>query len=410
MRFLLLAVVGLFAQDSRPSTQPQDAAGYNAEALKLVEAKKFDEALALIEKARQLSPSDGVIVVNYARVLTRRAQARFDGGDLDGAEADLGRALEAAPKETLSRVQLSIVLRSRGEADRALKEIDRALADNPPAATAAPAWEEKARVAYDQDDLTVAWEALETALKLDPTRKAALQSFRDKLEKEMKLEESWGRAERIPFLVKYDDKKFKDVGETVLGFLSEAEDKSRSMLGHVPTRKLTVILYSREDFSATTGAHGWAGGLFDGKIRLPVRNFAESRDSIRHTIAHEYTHLVVRDLCRKCPIWLNEGLAQIAEEKPLSFARETLRSQRQQRSVSSMPASWMGIQDARLVSELYAQALLFTSHLVSTIGYQAIKDILVKTNGTTPFDAAFADVAGKSLDEAEAEWRAASRR
>ena len=75
-----------------------------------------------------------------------------------------------------------------------------------------------------------------------------------------------------------------------------------------------------------------------------------------------------------------------------------------------MPASWMGIQDARLVSELYAQALLFTSHLVSTIGYQGIKDILVKTNGTTPFDAAFADVAGKTLDEAEAEWRAASRR
>src|SRR5262245_23327951 len=196
MRLLLLAVIGLFAQDSRPASQPQDAAGYNAEALKLVEAKKFDEALALIEKARQLAPTDAVIVVNYARVLTRRAQARFDAGDLDGAEADLGRALEAAPKETLSRVQLAIVLRARGESDRAEKEVDRALAE---VSDCAPAWEEKARISYDQDDLTVAWEALETALKLDKSRKAALQSFRDKLEKELKLEESWGRAERIPF-------------------------------------------------------------------------------------------------------------------------------------------------------------------------------------------------------------------
>jgi Tfp pilus assembly protein PilF len=407
MRLLLLAIVGLFAQDSRPATQPQDATSLNAEALKLVEARKFDEALTLMERARQLSPSDEVIPVNVARILTRRAQARFEGGELDAAEADLGRALEAAPKETLTRVQLSIVLRSRGELDRARREVDRALAAEP---RSAPAWEELARVAYDQDELAAASEALETALKLDPSRKNALQSFREKLAKELKLEESWGVSRRFPYVVKYDDKAFKDVGETVLGFLDEAEAKSRAMLGHVPSRGVTVVLYSQKDFTDATGAHAWAGGLFDGKIRLPVRNFSQTRDSIRRTIAHEYTHLVVRDLCRKCPVWLNEGLAQIAEDKKPEHAREVLRGQKEQRSVASMPASWMGIQDARLVAELYAQALLFTNHLVSTIGYQGIKDALVKTNGTMTFEAAFAEVAGKTLDEAEADWRAATRR
>ena len=51
--------------------------------------------------------------------------------------------------------------------------------------------------------------------------------------------------------------------------------------------------------------------------------------------------------------------------------------------MKSMPASWMGIQDARLVSELYAQALLFTSHLVSAIGYQGIKDVLLKATAAS---------------------------
>jgi tetratricopeptide (TPR) repeat protein len=404
MRPLILAVVALFAQDSRPATQPADATSLNAEALRLVEAKRFDEALLTIERARKLAPSEEIIATNQARILTRRAQARFEAGDSEAAEADLVLALGVAPKEVISRVQLALILRTRGELDRARKEVQRALADEP---SSAAAFEELARISYEEEDLIGAAEALETSIKLDPARKASLQAFRDKLEKEAKIESSWFRAVRGSFVVKYDDQKFKDVGETVLGYLDAAETRARETFGQTPSRGVTLILYGQQDFTATTGAHGWTGGLFDGKIRLPVRNFAETRDSIRRTIAHEYTHLVVRDLNRKCPVWLNEGLAQIAEEKSLKSARDVLRAQKEPRSVRSMPASWMGIQDARLVAELYAQGLLFTSWLVDSIGYQGIKDVLQKSNGTTTFEAAFAQVAGKTLEESEAEWRAA---
>jgi tetratricopeptide (TPR) repeat protein len=404
MRPLFLAVVAIFAQDSGPASQPSDHLALNSEALRLVEAKRFDEALAMIERARKLAPNEEVIVTNVARILTRRAQARFEGGDSDAAEADLVAALEAAPKEVISRVQLALILRSRGDLDRARKQVQRALVDEP---SCAAAFEELARISYEEEDLIGAGEALETALKLDPSRKAALQSFREKLEKEAKIESAWYRAERGAFVVKYDDQRFKDVGETVLGYLDAAEARARATFGQVPSRRVTLVLYGQQDFTATTGAHGWAGGLFDGKIRLPVRNFAENRESIRRTIAHEYTHLVVRELNRKCPLWLNEGLAQLAEEKPLQPARDLLRSQKEPRSVKTMPASWMGIQDARLVSELYAQALLFTSHVVAAIGYQGIKDVLLKCNGGVTFESAFQQVAGKTLEETEAEWRAA---
>jgi Tfp pilus assembly protein PilF len=398
---LLLTTVTLFAQDSRPETQPADAAGLNAEALKLVEEKKLDLALALIERARKLAPSDPVIAINQARIMTRRAQARFEAADFDGAQAELERALEIAPKEALSRVQLAIVFRTKGEPERARREVERALADEP---ASAPAFEELARISYDEEDLSAALEALATALKLDPSREKALKEFRDKVEREAKLEAAWYRTERGQFVVKYDDQAFRDVGETVLGYLDAAEAIARQTLAHVPARRVSVVLYSHQDFGNTTGAHAWAGGLFDGKIRLPVRNFNQTRDSIRRTIAHEYMHLVVRDLCRKCPTWLNEGLAQLAEQKPLQAAREILKLQAEKRSFGSLPASWMGIADAKQVAEMYAQSLLFTDHLVRTIGYQGLKDLLLKANGMA-FDAAFAEVVGKTLDEAEAEWR-----
>jgi hypothetical protein len=232
-----------------------------------------------------------------------------------------------------------------------------------------------------------------------------MKSFREKLERESRIEASWNQSVRGSFIVKYDDQRFKDVGEAVLGFLDAAEDLSRQTLGHVPSRRVTVVLYSHEDFTNTTGAHAWAGGLFDGKIRLPIRNFALTKDSIKHTIAHEYTHLVIRDLCRKCPIWLNEGLAQLAEGKPLPVAREVLRAQRERKRMSALPGSWMGIQDAKTVAELYAQSLLFTNYLVKRLGYQGVRDLLVKASTAPTFESAFAEVAGKSLDEVESEWR-----
>jgi Flp pilus assembly protein TadD len=399
---LLLLSSALEAQESRGPGVAPDATSLNAEALRLVEARKIDEAFLVIEQARKLLPKDPTIATNFARILTRRAQAAFERSEFDSAAADLERALEAAQKESLTRVQLAIVWRSVGDLPAARREIHRTLESDP---SCSQAFEELARIAYEDEDLDAASEALATALKLDPSREKALAEFKDKVEREKKVESGWYRSERGAFVVKYDDQTFKDVGETVLGFLDAAESIARQTLAHVPARRVTVVLYSHADFTNTTGAHPWAGGLFDGKIRLPVKNFRLTRDAIRRTIAHEYMHLVVRDLTRKCPTWLNEGLAQLAEGKPLQHAREILRGQSEPRAFSSLPAAWMGITDAKAVAEMYAQSLLFTDYLVRRVGYHGVKDLLQKSAGAAGFHAAFVDVVGKPLDDSEAEWR-----
>jgi hypothetical protein len=69
-----------------------------------------------------------------------------------------------------------------------------------------------------------------------------------------------------------------------------------------------------EDFRRVHDLPDWAGGLYDGKIRLPVPGRNTRVESLRGAVMHEYTHHVVYlQSAGNCPVWFNEGLAQIFE-------------------------------------------------------------------------------------------------
>ena len=179
----------------------------------------------MIERARKLAPNEEVIVDQLradphpagAGALRRRGLRRSrgrprrrPGGRPEGSDQ---------PRPARAHPEVAGRSGSRAQAGRSA-----------PSSTNRPAprrSRSSRRISYEEEDLIAAGEALETALKLDPSRKAALQSFREKLEKEAKIESAWYRAERGAFVVKYDDQQFKDVGETVLGYLDAAEARAR---------------------------------------------------------------------------------------------------------------------------------------------------------------------------------------
>ena len=80
-------------------------------------------------------------------------------------------------------------------------------------------------------------------------------------------------------------------------------------------RRLRVVLYRAEDFTRLTGLGHWAGGVFDGTIRVPIG--AEGVDPrLDGVLRHELSHAFVERLGGgACPAWLKEGLAQILEER-----------------------------------------------------------------------------------------------
>lgn len=394
---------GAAAQESRPAEE--DAPALTVAALKCADEGRFDDALALLEKARAARPDERMTTVNLARMYGRRALHRARADRFAEAESDLERGMALAPEERHLRVLRAGIWRERGEIFRAEAELGRVLTEEP---SLAAAFEELARCKYDDDDLVGAVDALDAAEKLDPPRAAKLTSFREKLRREFEAEKEFDRVERGAFVVKFDGKEFRSAAEATLDLLDAAERRARDWFAHVPGRRTTAVLYTRKDFAAATGAHGWTGGLFDGKIRLPVRNFAATRASVAKTLVHEYMHLVVRDLTKRCPTWLNEGLAQLAEGVEPSSARPTLKG-RELKRLADLPASWFGTSDAAEVGVWYAQGLSFTAWLVDVRGPLAVKDLLTKLDDRTSFAEAFADVFGRPFAEAEDAWRESLR-
>ena len=90
---------------------------------------------------------------------------------------------------------------------------------------------------------------------------------------------------------------------------------------HTPAQPITVQLFPLKEFREVTRAPDWAGGLYDGKIRLPLGGLSRLTTDAKRVLLHELTHAVVHSKSRgTAPRWLQEGLAQTAEGRILSRA------------------------------------------------------------------------------------------
>lgn len=133
------------------------------------------------------------------------------------------------------------------------------------------------------------------------------------------------------FLIMYDDGAHGVVGDKVLDVLEGAYDTLGYLFDFYPETSVNVLLYKRLDFFELTGSPDWSGGLYDGKIRVPVGGVDQMTAKMQGVLYHEYCHVVIRYLTRgRCPTWLNEGLAVWAErqryKQPLSTLQAAVQS------------------------------------------------------------------------------------
>jgi tetratricopeptide (TPR) repeat protein len=291
----------------------------NNQARELLEQGSLEEAVSLLEACREAQPEDDVFRRNLAEARFRLATARHDDARLEPALADLARAVELAPERT----ELAELL-ARWRREASLAENDTFSPGN------------YFRVEYDGE------------------RKDLLRH----------------NQEILDFL---EGGGTYPVGayETLRGFFR---------IDPVLTRgeRIRIVLYDRREFDELTGLGDWAGGVFDGVIRVAVDDLEKERTRWERILRHELAHAFVRELGgSQVPGWLNEGLAQLLEEDSpsLSLARAEIVG-RELFPLERLKESLATWSDTGEIGRAYAQSLVFVAFLRDAAGEDALVELV----------------------------------
>jgi len=168
---------------------------------------------------------------------------------------------------------------------------------------------------YKLNELEKSLDYAEAALEIDKNND--LLALKSLLEREIKAMDGYGHSKRVNFNVVFSKFEHSRAKQLVIEYLEEAYRSIGRRFDFYPANPITVILYNEKNFFDVTRSPSWAGGLYDGKIRLPIGGIEGYRAELRRILFHEYTHALVHALIRphRCPTWLNEGLAEYFSNK-----------------------------------------------------------------------------------------------
>jgi tetratricopeptide (TPR) repeat protein len=116
------------------------------------------------------------------------------------------------------------------------------------------------------------------------------------------------------FTVSFEGDADAELAARALASIERAADRIGQVLSTYPLQPISVVLYTTEQFRDITRAPIWAGGAYDGTVRVPMRGALANPQELDRVLAHEYTHALVHSLAtRNVPAWLHEGLAAALE-------------------------------------------------------------------------------------------------
>ena len=169
---------------------------------------------------------------------------------------------------------------------------------------------------YNLQRLPEAKEAWQKTLELNPQLDAVKNKL-SQLGREIGVEARLQESQESVFELRSDSAIVDETSKALIhGYLKEAYDKIGRDFNYYPQHKIIVLLYSSQDFEKIRTLPEWVAGLYDGKIRIPLKTLANNQQPIdglelKRIIWHEYTHSLIFDLSAgRCPVFLNEGLAE----------------------------------------------------------------------------------------------------
>jgi hypothetical protein len=281
-------------------------------AVTVLSAVTWTVALCLV----LLAPA--VSLAQSARELNDTAWKLLQGGDAARASKLFAEALAKEPDQPALLLGAGVAAHMLGRSKEATTPLRRAL-DLDPRLT--PASILLGQIAYADGDVTNAIKIYEKALTYAPNEPhltTKLKAWR------ADVDASTGFIERRfdRFRVMFQGHADKALAARATEILESAFWRIGKALGAYPSEPVVVMLYTEQQFRDVTQAPAWAGGIYDGRIRVPGAGAAQRPQLFERVLVHELAHAMIAMLAsRGVPTWLHEGLAQHFEGDDVAAAR-----------------------------------------------------------------------------------------
>jgi tetratricopeptide (TPR) repeat protein len=291
------------------------------------------------------------------------AWAALERGDGSRAAAIFRDALDRSPRNALLHFGSANASLLLGRTDAAISSLKKAIEYDPKFLHAMVLL---AQVAYGAADLDLAVRSLEKAVAIAPRdRDLAAQLVQWK--KEADLHQGFQARAGVRFNVLFEGPAQRAIGDRVSAVLESAYWSIGKQLDIYPAATLDVILYSNKQFQEITRAPAWAGGGYDGRIRLPVGGALRSPQALDRLVIHEYVHSVVQAAATTgVPAWIHEGLASYLEPGDKAWARRALQGADDRIPLEDLVDGFSGF-DAPTALVAYAESQVAAELLVERL-------------------------------------------
>jgi len=355
-----------------------------------------DQILRAIDDLKRRLSSDPAARAENARrlvaLLDQLGATALNGRNYDAALGRFREALAYDPRDLRAQLGLAIAYIRAGQDVSARSTLEGAILDHPDAPVLHVLLGD---VYYGQEKTAEALAEWQKAYQMRPDDD--LKAKIDKLVRERSVDGSYRQSEAAHFTLKYDGERGgADLGGQILEFLESRFRDLETRFNHYPTQPIVVILYPQRQFYDATQLDANVGGLYDGKIRVPIGGLQQINSGARSVLLHELAHAFIAGKSHDtAPRWLHEGLAQDIEGKDtptatgIALAKEFRALQ---------------IKDAWGEAFSYPSALSFVEYLEDRLGFPVLVDVLDAMGRGASAEQAFQQLTRDPLMELRKAW------
>jgi tetratricopeptide (TPR) repeat protein len=324
------------------------------------------EALNQIESKRN---SEETAIAFYIA-----GKQEFQSGDYSGARRDFETALRNDRNNPAILNFYAALLVKTGDPRQALIYAQRAVEQ---ARDSADAYAVLGYAQFASDRMREAIQSWKKSLALRPDD--SIGELLGRAERESSVQGNFSERETGHFVLEYDGAQSSEaLRAQILATLEAAyKDLSREFGGE-PRASIEVVLYTRQDFFDVTRAPSWMGAVNDGKIRIPLRGVESLTPILARILRHELVHSFVNQVSLgRCPAWLNEGIAQMLEPRPVEYGPTLARlfKTNQEIPLNTLETGFVSLPGS-LVEIAYAESLATVTYIRDRYGMGDVLRVL----------------------------------